>query len=135
MDSQSRSCKRAKTAFVFCVVFNVKALLVYARIAASAAGEAAPAWLKSAHLLYYQILPLWLRGYLRAAGAFPSPALGICVTRAPAPAPSVPVFASATSGTKPTAFRTSASIFAVVSLLSFRYVRTFSRPCPMRSVL
>src|SRR5882672_5753459 len=133
----TRTHKSAKDAFVF----DVKALPVYARNTVSAAGEAALARFYSAHPLCCQILPClfttpW-NDYLRADGSFPSVALGICVTRAPppTPAPSVPVLASGRSGVKPTALRTSASIFAVVSLFSLRYARTFSRPCPIRSVL
>ena len=92
MDSQSRSRKRAKTAFVFCVVFNVKALLVYARIAASAAGEAASAWLKSAHLLYYQILPALAERLSARRGYFPLTGTGHLRDSRPRASPIRPCF-------------------------------------------
>ena len=75
----------------------------------------------------------------RRAGTFPASAVvGIVVTR-----PCVPVACAGTAagaavaaeGTIPNALRTSASSFAIVSLFSFRKLRAFSRPCPMRSPL
>src|ERR1700675_3365685 len=84
--------------------------------------------------------PLPEHGY-RLAGTFPASAAdGIVVTR-----PCVPVAcagtaveagaADAAAGIIPSALRTSASSFAIVSLFSFRKLRAFSRPCPMRSPL
>src|SRR5580700_5344443 len=83
--------------------------------------------------------PLREHGY-RLAGTFPpSAADGIVVTR-----PCVPVAcagtavaegAAAAAGIIPSALRTSASSLAIVSLFSFRKLRAFSRPCPMRSPL
>src|ERR1700687_6233096 len=84
--------------------------------------------------------PLREYGY-RLAGTFPASAAdGIVVTR-----PCVPVAcagtavaagaADAAAGIIPSALRTSASSFAIVSLFSFRKLRAFSRPCPMRSPL
>src|SRR6202521_757512 len=70
----------------------------------------------------------------RLAGTFPASATdGIVVTR-----PCVPVACAGTAvaaGTIPNALRTSASSLAIVSLFSFRKLRAFSRPCPMRSPL
>src|ERR1700674_5665282 len=83
--------------------------------------------------------PLREHGY-RLAGTFPASAAdGIVVTR-----PCVPVAcagtavaagAAAAAGIIPSALRTSASSLAIVSLFSFRKLRAFSRPCPMRSPL
>src|SRR4030081_1595773 len=73
------------------------------------------------------------------AGTLPASAAdGIVVTR-----PCVPVACAGTAagaagtaaGIIPNAFRTSASSLAIVSLFSFRKLRGFSRPCPMRSPL
>jgi len=85
--------------------------------------------------------PLRERDYRLAAGTLAaSGVLGIVVTR-----PCVPVACAGTAvvagaagtaaGIIPSALRTSASSFAIVSLFSFRKLRAFSRPCPMRSPL
>src|SRR5258708_10447395 len=92
MDSQSRSRKKAKTAFVSALVFNVKALPVYARNATSAAGEAVPAWLKSAHLLYYQILPALAERLSAPRRSFPLPSTGHLRHSRPSASPIRPCF-------------------------------------------
>src|ERR1039458_4017937 len=82
-----------------------------------------------------------VRGLYRlAAGTFATSgdAEGMVVIR-----PCVPVACAGTAAgvgaaaaaVSPSALRTSASSFAIVSLFSFRKARAFSRPCPMRSPL
>lgn len=72
-------------------------------------------------------------------GAFTgSAAAGMVVTRAPVDDGACGVAAAAGCAgpcVSPIVLRTSASNFAITSLLSFRNWRAFSRPCPMRSPL
>src|ERR1700682_1805846 len=82
--------------------------------------------------------PLREQDYTLAVTFPASAADGIVVAR-----PCVPVACAGTAvaaagtaaGIIPSALRTSASSLAIVSLFSFRKLRAFSRPCPMRSPL